>query len=82
MERTEIAEKVRKLISDRVIVAPDKVTPEAKIVEDIGADSLDQVEIVMAVEDEFTIEIPDEDVDKIETVGQVVDYVCTRLVVA
>ncbi|RUM88010.1 MAG: acyl carrier protein, partial [Thermovibrio sp.] len=56
-----IEEKVKEIIADRLGVDPDEVTPEASFVEDLGADSLDTVELVMALEEEFGIEIPDED---------------------
>ncbi len=57
---------------------PDQVTPEAKFIEDLGADSLDTVELVMAFEEEFGAEIPDEDAEKLQTVGDVVKYIEDR----
>ncbi|SNR79828.1 acyl carrier protein [Desulfurobacterium atlanticum] len=70
-----IEEKVKELIADRLGVDPEEVTPEASFVEDLGADSLDTVELVMALEEEFGIEIPDEDAEKIQTVGDAIEYI-------
>ena len=67
------------IIVDKLGVSADKVTPEADIVKDLGADSLDQVEIVMAVEDAFNIEISDDDAGKIKTVKEIFEYVEKRL---
>lgn len=71
---TELEEKITKVIVEKLGVTADKVVPEAKFVEDLGADSLDQVELVMALEDEFSIEIPDEEAEKITTVQLAIDY--------
>jgi acyl carrier protein len=69
-------ERVRKILVDQLgDISEDEVTPAASIVDDLGADSLDVVEIVMALEEEFEIEIPDEDAEKIKTVQQIVDYI-------
>ncbi len=70
-----IEEKVKEIIADRLGVDPDEVTPEASFVEDLGADSLDTVELVMALEEEFGIEIPDEDAENIKTVGDAIEYI-------
>jgi acyl carrier protein len=67
--------KVREIIINELGVEPEKVTMEASFVEDLGADSLDTVELVMAFEEEFGIEIPDEDAEKLQTVGDAVQYV-------
>jgi acyl carrier protein len=67
--------KVKKIIVDQLGVAEDEVTPQASFVDDLGADSLDTVEMVMAFEEEFTIEIPDEDAEKIRTVQDAIDYI-------
>jgi acyl carrier protein len=67
--------KVREIIINELGVEPEKVTMEASFVEDLGADSLDTVELVMAFEEEFGIEIPDEDAEKLQTVGDAVRYV-------
>ncbi len=71
----DIATKVREKISEQLGVATDEVTPEASFIEDLGADSLDIVELVMALEEEFNIEISDEDAEKIRTVKDVVSYI-------
>jgi acyl carrier protein len=70
-----VEERVKKIISEQLGVEEDEVTPEASFVEDLGADSLDTVELVMALEEEFGIEIPDEDAEKILTVGKALDYI-------
>ena len=72
---SEIAEKVKKIVVEQLGVAEDQVTPEAKFIEDLGADSLDQVELVMALEEEFESDIPDEDAEKLTTVGKAIEYI-------
>ncbi len=67
--------RVKKIIVDQLGVSEDEVKPEASFVEDLGADSLDTVEMVMAFEEEFSIEIPDEDAEKIRTVQDAIDYI-------
>jgi acyl carrier protein len=74
-----IEEKVKEIIADRLGVDPEEVTPEASFVEDLGADSLDTVELVMALEEEFGIEIPDEDAENIKTVGDAIEYIKQHL---
>jgi acyl carrier protein len=69
-----VAEKVKKMIVEQLGVNESEVVPEAKFIDDLGADSLDIVELVMALEDEYGIEIPDEDAEKIETVGDAIRY--------
>ena len=71
----ELEERVKKIIVDQLGVNPDQVTPEASFIDDLGADSLDTVELVMALEEEFDIEIPDEDAEKITTVTQAIEYI-------
>lgn len=68
-------EKVTEIIVEQLGVKPEEVTPEASFVDDLGADSLDTVELVMAFEEEFGVEIPDEDAEKIQTVGDAVKYI-------
>ncbi|MGM0419362.1 MAG: acyl carrier protein [Bacillota bacterium] len=70
----DLFNQVRDLIVEELAVDPDEVTPEASFIDDLGADSLDVVELVMALEEEFDIEIPDEDAEKIETVQNAIDY--------
>jgi acyl carrier protein len=70
----DIESRVRDIIVNELGVEPSKVTTEASFVEDLGADSLDTVELVMAFEEEFGIEIPDEDAEKMETVGDAMKY--------
>ena len=69
---SEIADKVKKIVVEQLSVNEDQVTPEAKFIEDLGADSLDQVELVMALEEQFGAEIPDEDAEKLTTVGDAI----------
>ncbi|HLA79639.1 MAG TPA: acyl carrier protein [Vicinamibacteria bacterium] len=70
-----VADRVKKIIVDQLGVEEDLVTAEAHFVDDLGADSLDTVELVMALEEEFGIEIPDEDAEKITRVKEAVDYI-------
>ncbi|MGJ8694805.1 MAG: acyl carrier protein [Verrucomicrobiaceae bacterium] len=70
-----IQEKVTEIIVEQLGVSADQVKPEAKLIEDLGADSLDAVELVMAVEEEFDIEVPDEDAEKLATVGDIIVHV-------
>ncbi len=70
-----IEERVKKIVIEQLGVTEDEVTIEASFVDDLGADSLDTVELVMALEEEFETEIPDEDAEKITTVQQAVDYI-------
>ena len=72
---SNIEERVRKLVCEQLGVKEDEVTIEASLVEDLGADSLDTVELVMALEEEFEAEIPDEDAEKITTVKEAIDYI-------
>ena len=71
--------KFREIIVDRLGVDPAQITPEASFIDDLGADSLDTVELVMAFEEEFDIEIPDEDAEKLTTVGKANEYLKKRL---
>ena len=70
-----IEQKVKDIIVEQLGVKPDQVTPDAKFIEDLGADSLDTVELVMAFEEVFSVEVPDEDAEKLQTVGDVVKYI-------
>jgi acyl carrier protein len=71
--------KVKQIIAEKLGVGEDKVTPQASFVDDLGADSLDQVELIMALEDEFAVEIPDEDAEKLKTVKDAIDYLNSKL---
>lgn len=70
-----VFEKVKETLCEQLDVEEDKVTPEASIIDDLGADSLDVVDLIMSLEEEFEIEIPDEDVEHMKTVGDIVKYV-------
>jgi len=78
MAEKSIPDRVKEIIVEQLGVNPDQVTPEAKFIEDLGADSLDTVELVMAFEEEFGAEIPDEDAEKLQTVGDVTKYIEER----
>jgi acyl carrier protein len=71
----DVFDKVKKIIVDQLSVEEAEVTPEASFLEDLGADSLDIVELIMALEEEFGVEIPDEDAEKIACVGDAVSYI-------
>lgn len=70
-----VSEKVKSIIAEQLGVKKDEIIDEAKFIDDLGADSLDTVELVMALEEEFGIEIPDEDAEKMVTVGEAVKYI-------
>ncbi len=74
-----VEEKVKEIISKQLGVEPSQVTPESSFVEDLGADSLDTVELVMAFEEAFGIEIPDEDAEKISKVKDAIDYIKNKI---
>ncbi len=75
---SSIEEKVKKIIEEKLSVNADQITLEAKFAEDLKADSLDTVELVMALEDEFGLDIPDEDADKIKTVQDAIEYIGSK----
>lgn len=75
MSEKSIEDKVRDIIVDQLGVNAEQVVKDARFIEDLGADSLDTVELVMAFEEEFSIEVPDEEAEKLQTVGDVVSYV-------
>jgi acyl carrier protein len=79
MEREELLKRVKAIVSDKLSISEDQVTEDASFTEDLGADSLDTVELVMALEDEFDMDIPDEDAEKLDTVGKAMDYVLSHL---
>ena len=74
-----IEERVKKIIVEQLGVKEDEVKSEASFVEDLGADSLDTVELVMALEEEFDIEIPDEDAEKLTSVGEAMNYTLSKI---
>jgi acyl carrier protein len=74
----DIEQKVKDIIINELGVEAEKVTPEASFVEDQGADSLDTVELVMAFEEEFGMEIPDEEAEKLQTVGDAINYISSH----
>ncbi|XHU96479.1 MAG: acyl carrier protein [cyanobacterium endosymbiont of Rhopalodia yunnanensis] len=76
----EIFEKVKSIVIEQLEVAPETVTPESSFANDLGADSLDTVELVMALEEAFDIEIPDEVAEQIDTVGKAVEHIGKKIV--
>ncbi len=74
-EKPNVAEKIKQIVSEQLGVDEAEVTPTASFVDDLGADSLDTVELVMAFEEAFDIEIPDEDAEKIQTVKDAIEYI-------
>lgn len=68
-------DKIKDIIADKLSIDTDEITMESSFIDDLGADSLDLVELIMALEDEFDLEIPDEDAEKIASVGDVVEYI-------
>jgi acyl carrier protein len=79
MTKEEVVEKLKTIVSDRLDVEKDQVTPEKSFVEDLGADSLDIVELIMGIEEEFEIEIPDEDAEKLTSVGEAMKYTLEKI---
>lgn len=79
MSKSSVEEKVKKIIEEKLSVNADQITNDAKFAEDLKADSLDTVELVMALEDEFGLDIPDDDADKIKTVQDAIDYIGAKV---
>ncbi len=79
MSDKSIEERVKDIIVDQLGVSADQVTPEAKFVEDLGADSLDTVELVMALEEEFDVEVPDDEAEKLQAVKDVVSFISSKV---
>ncbi|MBC7318026.1 acyl carrier protein [Candidatus Bipolaricaulota bacterium] len=76
---SDVANRVKEIIAEQLMVELDEITEDATFVDDLGADSLDRVELIMEFEEEFGIEIPDEDAEKITTVGEAIAYIERRL---
>ncbi len=74
-EEQTIEDRIKAIVVEQLGVKPEQITPEAKFIEDLGADSLDTVELVMALEEEFGNEIPDEEAEKLTTVGEVIRFI-------
>jgi acyl carrier protein len=75
VKKVEVLDKIKRIIAEQLGIDEDEVVPEASFIDDLGADSLDIVELIMAFEEEFDLEIPDEDAEKIKTVQNVIDYI-------
>jgi len=78
MEREDLLKKIRAIVADKLSISEDQVTESASFIDDLGADSLDTVELVMALEDEFGLDIPDEEAEKLTTVGKAMDYILSH----
>jgi len=72
-------EKVQEIVAEKLGIEKSKITMEASFIDDLGADSLDTVELIMKMEEDFSIEIPDEDAEKLKTVGEVVNYLDSKI---
>ncbi|MCL2767286.1 MAG: acyl carrier protein [Synergistaceae bacterium] len=79
MKKEEVLERLKEIIMDRLDVEADQIVAEASFVEDLGADSLDIVELIMGIEEEFDIEIPDEDAEKLTSVGEAMNYTLGKI---
>ena len=79
MKLEEVQAKLKEIVMDRLNAEEEQIKPEASFVEDLGADSLDIVELIMGIEEEFDIELPDEDAEKLTTVGEAMSYVKAKL---
>ncbi|MDR1885946.1 MAG: acyl carrier protein [Synergistaceae bacterium] len=79
MQSEVVLAKLKELVMDRLNVEEDQIKPDASFVEDLGADSLDIVELIMGIEEEFDVEIPDEDAEKLTNVGEALEYVKSKL---
>jgi acyl carrier protein len=79
MQREELLKKVKSIVADKLSIGEEQITEQASFIDDLGADSLDTVELVMALEDEFGLDIPDEDAEKLTTVGKAMDYIQSKV---
>ena len=78
MNKDELFAKIKSIVADKLSISEDQITEEAAFIDDLGADSLDTVELVMALEDEFDLDIPDDEAEKLTTVGKVIEYVLNK----
>jgi len=79
MDRNEIFNKIKDIVVEELGISPDKVTEDARFIEDLGADSIGVMELVMKMEEEFDLKIPDEDIEKLRTVGDVINYILEKV---
>ncbi len=75
MNKDELFAKIKSIVADKLSISEDQITEEASFIDDLGADSLDTVELVMALEDEFDLDIPDDEAEKLTTVSKAIEYV-------
>ena len=80
VNKEEIFPKIVPIIAEQLKIKPEEIKPDSKFIDDLGADSLDAVEIVMGIEERFNVEISDEEIDKIKTVKDIVDYLARKIV--
>ena len=79
MNKEELFAKIKSIVADKLSISEDQITEEASFIDDLGADSLDTVELVMALEDEFDLDIPDDEAEKLTTVGKAIEYVLSNV---
>jgi acyl carrier protein len=79
MNKDELFAKIKSIVADKLSISEDQITEEASFIDDLGADSLDTVELVMALEDEFDLDIPDDEAEKLTTVGKAIEYVLNNV---
>ena len=79
MNKDELFAKIKSIVADKLSISEDQITEEASFIEDLGADSLDTVELVMALEDEFDLDIPDDEAEKLTTVSKAIEYVLNNV---
>jgi len=79
MNKEELFAKIKSIVADKLSISEDQITEEASFIDDLGADSLDTVELVMALEDEFDLDIPDDEAEKLSTVGKAIEYVLNNV---